>query len=86
MPEINTDLPPVDQKYQDELLHTLARCGFIGNDTHTADRFTPVNPPNLPRCFAEVRELVLRVEREVGGPEEAATADLERAARAGDTK
>jgi len=79
MPE--TELAPVKQEHLNDLLHLLASCGFIGNDTHTADRFQPVNPPNLARCFAKVRELILKVEREEGGPEEAATADLERAAR-----
>jgi hypothetical protein len=81
-PKLDLDaLPPVPQSIQDELLHTLASCGFVENTAHTADTFKPLNPMNLPRCYHTVRALILRVESEQGSPEDQASLEMEKATR-----
>lgn len=51
-----TKYEPISPDRERELLHLLASCGFIGNQTRTAQTHAPVNPPNFPRLYHELRD------------------------------
>lgn len=47
---------PLDKPTENQLLHLLASCGFVGNQTRTAQDHRPVNPPDLPRAYQKLKE------------------------------
>ena len=53
--KIESNYPKISAEQETELLHILASCGFVGNQTRTANTHTPVNPPNLHRAFHDLK-------------------------------